>query len=41
MNWFDNKANFKTMHNETIEVENIENWLEPGDHEIRASLRKQ
>jgi len=28
MGWFDNEANFKTMHNEKIEVEKIERWLE-------------
>jgi REP element-mobilizing transposase RayT len=28
MGWFDNEANFKYWHNQKIEVEQIENWLE-------------
>ena len=26
--WFDDQANFKYMHNQKIEIEQIENWLE-------------
>ncbi len=27
MGWFDNQANFKYMHNQKIEIESIEEWL--------------
>lgn len=26
--WFDNEANFKTAHNEKVEIEKLERWLE-------------
>jgi hypothetical protein len=28
MGWFDSEANFKFQHNEKIEIEKIEKWLE-------------
>jgi hypothetical protein len=28
MGWFDSKANFKLLHDETIDVEGIDKWLE-------------
>ena len=28
MGWFDNEVNFKYMHNEKVEIEKIEKWLE-------------
>jgi hypothetical protein len=31
MGWFDSEANFKQLHNEKIEFEKIERWLEIND----------
>jgi hypothetical protein len=28
LGWFDDQANFKTAHNEKVEIEKIERWLE-------------
>jgi len=28
MGWFDDRANFKFMHNQKVEIEQIEKWLD-------------
>lgn len=39
LGWFDNQESFMQMHNEQIDIEKIERWLEMDDDDLSASLR--